>query len=97
MLTPERAVTHKHNLVQKLLIIRAPTGQTSMCCRSDRCAASTTWTRNLLPGRDLIREEASWVDLALAGQLDPPPSTAGMKEDKKLGFGKEELGFGDKK
>jgi hypothetical protein len=33
----------------------------------------------------------------LAGQLDPPPSTVGMKGDKKLGFGKEELGFGDKK
>jgi hypothetical protein len=44
-----------------------------------------------------VREEASWVDLASAGQLDPPPSATGMKGDKKLWFGKEELGFGDKK
>jgi hypothetical protein len=33
----------------------------------------------------------------MAGQLDPPPSTTGKKGDKKLGFGKEELGFEDKK
>jgi hypothetical protein len=33
----------------------------------------------------------------LASQLDPPPSVVGMKRDKKLGFEKEELGFGDKK
>jgi hypothetical protein len=68
-----------------------------MYCRSDRYSASAVWTRNLLPERDPIREEASWVDLASAGQLDPPLSIAGMKGDKKLGFGKEELGFGDKK
>jgi hypothetical protein len=46
---------------------------------------------------DPIREEASWVDLASAGQLDPPPSTAGTKGDKKLVFGKEKLWFEDKK
>jgi hypothetical protein len=33
----------------------------------------------------------------LAGQLDSPPSAAEMKGDKKLGFGKEKLEFGDKK
>jgi hypothetical protein len=44
-----------------------------------------------------VKEEASWVDLALTSHLDPPPSTAGMKGDKKLGFGKGELGFEDKK
>jgi hypothetical protein len=43
------------------------------------------------------REEAPWVDLALAGQLDPPPSTIGTKGDKKLGFEKEKFGFEDKK
>jgi hypothetical protein len=33
----------------------------------------------------------------LAGQLDSPPSAAEMKGDKKLGFEKEKLEFGDKK
>jgi hypothetical protein len=28
MLTPERAVKHEHNLVQKLLVVGAPIGQT---------------------------------------------------------------------
>jgi hypothetical protein len=42
-------------------------------------------------------EEASWVDLASAGQLDPPLSVVGTKGDKKFGFEKEELRFEDKK
>jgi hypothetical protein len=42
LLTPERAVTHKHNLIQKLLVAKAPTGQTGMCCQSDQCAAPAT-------------------------------------------------------
>jgi hypothetical protein len=44
-----------------------------------------------------VREEALWVDLASTCQLDQPPSFVGMKGDKKLGFGKERLGFEDKK
>jgi hypothetical protein len=68
-----------------------------MYCRSDRYVASAAWTRNLLPRRDPIREEASWVDLVSAGQLDLPPSVVGTKGDNKLVFEKEELGFGDKK
>jgi hypothetical protein len=40
MLTPERTVTHEHDLVQKLLVTGAPTDQTGICCQSDRCAAS---------------------------------------------------------
>jgi hypothetical protein len=97
LLTAERAITHEHDLVQKLLVTGAPTSQTGMCCRSDRCAASASWTRNLLLGRDPIGEGVSWVDLASTGQLDLPPSAARTKGDKKLGFGKEELGFGDEK
>jgi hypothetical protein len=59
--------------------------------------ASAASTRNLLPKNDHVREEASWIDLASASQLDPPLSAAGTKGDKKLGFEKEQLGFGDKK
>jgi hypothetical protein len=94
VLTPKCVVTHEHDLEQKLLITRAPTGQIGMLCRSDRCAASAAYTRILLLGRDPIREGASKVDLASAGQLDPPPSAAKMKGDKKLVSEKEELGFG---
>jgi hypothetical protein len=89
LLTPERAVTDEHDLVHKLLIVGAPTGQTDMCRRSDWCATSATCTRNPLPGRDPIGERVSWVDLASTSHLDPPPCIAGMKGDKKLGFGKE--------
>jgi hypothetical protein len=46
---------------------------------------------NVIFGRDPIK-----VDIVSACQLDPPPSATGTKGDKKLGFGKEELGFGDK-
>jgi hypothetical protein len=42
VLTPECAITHEHDLVHNLLVIRAPTDQTGMCCRSDQCVASTT-------------------------------------------------------
>jgi hypothetical protein len=35
MLTPKCAVTHEHDLMQKLLVVEAPTGQTGMYCRSD--------------------------------------------------------------
>jgi hypothetical protein len=89
VLTPERVITHKYDLMQKLLVAKAPTGHTNMRCRSDRCAASAPYTRILLPGRDPIGEGASWVDLASTGQLDPPPSIAGIRGDKKLGFEKE--------
>jgi hypothetical protein len=47
--------------------------------------------------RDPVRDEASYVDLASIDQLDLPPSAVGMKGDKKLRFGEEELEFGDKK
>jgi hypothetical protein len=97
MLTPECAVIHEHDLVQKLLVAEAPTGQTGMYYRSYWYATSAAWISNLLLGRDPIREEASWFDLASAGQLDPPPNVIETKGDKKLGFEKEELGFGDKK
>jgi hypothetical protein len=93
LLTPERVVTHEHDLVQKLLIVGVPTGQIGICCRSDHCAASTAYTINLLPGKDLIRERASSVDLASAGQLDLTPSATGTKGDKKLGFRKESQGL----
>jgi hypothetical protein len=89
VLTPEHAVTHEHEHVQKLLVVGASTGQTGMRRQSDRCATSTVCTRNPLPGRDPIGEGLSWVDLVLAGLLDPPPNAAGMKADKKLGFGIE--------
>jgi hypothetical protein len=88
-LTLEHAVTHEHNLMQKLLVAGAPTDQTGMCRRSDRCVASAACTRNSLPGRHPVEEGVSWIDLALAGQLDLPPSVARMKGDKKLEFGKE--------
>jgi hypothetical protein len=65
--------------------------------RSDRYAASAAWTWNLLPGREPIREEMPWIDLASASQLDLFSSATGMKGDKKLVFGKEELRFRDKK
>jgi hypothetical protein len=55
------------------------------------------WTSKLPPGRDPVGEEVPWFDLALPGQLDPPPSTTRTKGDKKLGFGQEKLGFGNKK
>jgi hypothetical protein len=83
--------------VEKLLVAGALTGQTGMYCQSDRYTTSIGWTKNLLSGREPVREEASWVDLASADQLDPPLSTARMKGDKKLGFGKEGLGFEEKK
>jgi hypothetical protein len=89
VLTPEHAITHEHDLMQKLLVTGALIGQTDMCRRSDRCATSTTYTRNPLPSRDPVWEGVSWVDLALVGQLDPPPSIVGAKGDKKLGFEKE--------
>jgi hypothetical protein len=75
--------------VQKLLVVGAPTGQTGMHCRSDRCAAAAACTRIPLPERDPIREGASWVDLASAGHLDLPPSATGTKGNKKIGFEKE--------
>jgi hypothetical protein len=56
--------------------------------QSGRCAASAACTRNPLPRRDPIRKGVSWVDLASAGQLDPPPNITGTKRDKKLGFKK---------
>jgi hypothetical protein len=59
--------------------------------------ASTTGTSELPPERDPVGEEAPWVDLASEGQVDLPPSATGTKGDKKLGFGKEKLGFRDKK
>jgi hypothetical protein len=89
MLTPEHAITHEHDFMQKLLVIKAPTSQIGMCCRSDRCASSAACTRNLLPGRDPIGEGASSVDLASTDQLDPSPSATEMNGDKKLGFRKE--------
>jgi hypothetical protein len=73
--------------VQELLVAGAPTGQIGR--RSDRYAASVACTRNPLPERDPVGEGVSWVDLASACQLDPSPSAAGMKVDKKLGFGRE--------
>jgi hypothetical protein len=85
----ESVVIHDHDHVQKLLIARTPIGQTGMHCRLDQYAASAACTRNLLLERDPIEEGASWVDLASAGQLDPPPSVAGTKGDQKLGLGKE--------
>jgi hypothetical protein len=42
-------------------------------------------------------ERSVLVDLSSTCQLDPPPSAAGTKGDKKLGFEKRELGFQDKK
>jgi hypothetical protein len=38
-----------------------------------------------------------WIDLASTSQLDLFSSATGMKGDKKLVFGKEELRFRDKK
>jgi hypothetical protein len=49
-------------------------------CGLHRCA------RNPLPGWDPIEEGVYWVVLTLPGYLDPPPSTARIKGDKKLGF-----------
>jgi hypothetical protein len=81
---PEPAIEHEHDHVQNLLVAGAPTGKSGWL---DQCAASTACTREPLPERDPVREGASWVDLASAGQLDPPPSAAGTKGDKRLGFG----------
>jgi hypothetical protein len=89
LLTPERVVEHEHNLMQDLLVAGAPISQTDMSGWSDRCAASIACTRKALPERDPIREGVSWVDLASAGQLDPPLNAAGMRENKKLVFGRE--------
>jgi hypothetical protein len=83
--------------VQNLLVVGTPTGQTSMSDQSDRYVASTTCTRKPLPGRDPIGEAVSSVDLALASQLDPPPSATRMRGDKKLVFGTENYGLEIKK
>jgi hypothetical protein len=89
-LTPEHVVKYEHDHVHTLLVVGALTGQTGMY-------GLCTRTIELPHGRDPVGEEAPWVDLALVGQLDPPPSVARTNGDKKLGFGKEKLGFGDKK
>jgi hypothetical protein len=59
--------------------------------------ASTTYIREPLPGRDPIREEVPWVDLASAGQLDPPSNAVGTRGEKEIRVWKRELGFGDNK
>jgi hypothetical protein len=92
LLTPERVVTHEHDLVQKLLIVSSNRSNWYMLPVRPLCCL-TAYTINLLPGKDLIRERASSVDLASAGQLDPPPSATGTKGDKKLGFRKESQGL----
>jgi hypothetical protein len=89
VLTPERVIEHEHDHVQNLLVTGAPTSQTGMRRQLDSYAASTACTREPLPRRFPIREEVPWVDLALAGQLDLPPSATGIRGDKKLGFEKE--------
>jgi hypothetical protein len=53
------------------------------------CTASTAWTSEFPLERDPVEEEAPWVDLASAGQLDLPPSATRTRGDKKLGFGRE--------
>jgi hypothetical protein len=50
VLTPERVVTHDHDLVQKLLVARAPTGQIDMHHWSDGL-----WPPPLVPEIPLLR------------------------------------------
>jgi hypothetical protein len=104
VLTPQYVVTHEHDLVQKLLVAEAPTGQTGICClsdryeaacRSDRYEASAAYTKNLLPVRDPIGAGVSWIDLAPAGQLDPPPSCQDEWRQE-IRVWKRELGFKNK-
>jgi hypothetical protein len=54
MLTLERSIKHEHDHVQNFLVVGARTDQTDKCSRSDRCAASATYTRAPLPRRDPV-------------------------------------------
>jgi hypothetical protein len=68
LLIPERVVIHEpHELVQKLLVVGAPTDQTGMRRRPNWYAASATCTKNPLPGRVPIGDGVPWVDLASVG------------------------------